>query len=261
MNPVRQHSDDQRENREHSDSHLSASSSSLELSTHPKESLGDTYSKPEQDVIVSPTPAADLSPQTAQWSMMSSSPRGETGNQLSPDAFPQNIEPIMKSPMDHPPGYDPNRIPKSIFSSKPTNTEWSTASNESLFSIQMGASSFSTDYSHMLPKSSGEEGKSSTANPSEVKCNESKGLSSPLVKVSRDNNEKIEGPDIQEKKIDNLKSVNNIKQKTTSDIIEEEPTATTSNRPDDRLESPARASSPCYSEASGNSSKSFVFPV
>lgn len=308
VHPVRQHSDDQRETRtenaepvrQHSDSHLSASSSSgssLELSTHPKESLGDTYSTPEQDIIVSPTPAAlpspDLSPQTAQWSMMSSSPRAETGNPLSPDAFPQNIEPIMKSPpshtMDHPPGYDPNRIPKSIFSSKPTNTEWSTASNESLFSIQMGASSFSTDYSHMLPKSSGEiseEWKSSTANPyyaSEVKWNESKGLSSPLpplVEVSKDNKGKsaraIEGPDIQEKKVEDVKeapekqSANNIKQKTSSDIIEEEPTATTSNRPDDRMvpaiedtriASPACASSPCYSEASGNSSKSFVFPV
>lgn len=34
------------------------------------------------------------------------------------------------------PGYDPNRIPSSVFSSKPANsTEWSIASNESLFSI------------------------------------------------------------------------------------------------------------------------------
>lgn len=34
------------------------------------------------------------------------------------------------------PGYDPNRIPSSVFSSKPGNSaEWSLASNESLFSI------------------------------------------------------------------------------------------------------------------------------
>lgn len=306
VKPVMKHSDDQKEIRtenvkpvrQHSDSHLSASpssDSSLELSTHPKESLGDIYTKPEQDVVVSPTPAAssppDISSQTPQWSMMSSSPRAETGHPLSPDTFPQNIEPIMKSPasntMDHPPGYDPNRIPKSIFSSKPANAEWSTASNESLFSIQMGANSFSTDYSYMLPKSGeiSEEWKNSTANPyyaSEVKSNESKSVSSPLpplIEVPRDKDEKsaraIEGPDIQGKNVENLreipeeKTVNNIKQKPSTNIIEE-PTATTSNRPDDRvvppieetrISSPARASSPCYSEESGNSSKSFVFPV
>lgn len=271
---------------QHSNSHLSGSSSSdssIELSTHPKESLGDIYTKPEEDA---PSPAAssipDVSSQTAQWSMMSSSPRAETGNPLSPDAFPQNVEP-MKSPplhtMDHPPGYDPNRIPKSIFSSKPTTTEWSTASNESLFSIQMGANNFSTDYSYMLPKSGEipEEWENSTANPyyaSEVKYNESKSLNSPLptlIEVGR----ALEGPGIQEKNVENLKvvpeeiTVNNIKQKTTTNIIEE-PTATTSNRSDDRvvppiegtrISSPAHASSPCYSEASGNSSKSFVFPV
>lgn len=42
------------------------------------------------------------------------------------------------------PGYDPNRIPSSVFSSKPGNsTEWSIASNESLFSIHDGNFSIS----------------------------------------------------------------------------------------------------------------------
>ncbi|KAJ8557205.1 hypothetical protein K7X08_002830 [Anisodus acutangulus] len=277
--------------RKHPDSHLSDSSSSdssLELSTHPKESL-------EQDASVSLSPAAassfpDVSSQEAQWSMMSNSPRAETGTPLFPDAFPQNLEP-MKSPpsntmIDHPPGYDPNRIPKSIFSSKPTTSEWSTASNESLFSIQMGANNFSTDYSYLLAKSGElpEEWKNSPANPYyayEVKSNESKNLSSPLpplIEVSGDNEGKSarasEGPGVQEKNVENPKvvseekSVNNIKQKTTNVI--EEPAATTSNRPDDRvvpptevacISSPAHASSPCHSEASGNSSSSFAFPV
>lgn len=41
------------------------------------------------------------------------------------------------------PGYDPYRIPASIFSSKPsTPMEWSVASNESLFSIHVGNDSF-----------------------------------------------------------------------------------------------------------------------
>ncbi|CAN8269768.1 unnamed protein product [Cochlearia groenlandica] len=43
------------------------------------------------------------------------------------------------------PGYDPNRIPSSVFSSKPVNsTEWSIASNESLFSIHDGNFRIST---------------------------------------------------------------------------------------------------------------------
>ncbi|XP_009630688.1 uncharacterized protein [Nicotiana tomentosiformis] len=282
---------------QHPDSHLSASSSSdssLELSTHPKESLGDLYTKSEPDASLSPSPGAssfpDVSSQTPQWSMMSNSPRAETGNPLFPDAFPQNLEP-MKSPpshstMDHPPGYDPNRIPKSIFSSKPTTPEWSTASNESLFSIQMGTNSFSTDYSYLLSKSQElnkpEDWKNSPYYASEVKSNDSKNLSSPLpplIDVSRDRDGKSarasEGPGMQEKNVETPKMVseekpvnNNIKGKTSSVI--EEPAATTSNRTDDRavppteatrISSPARTSSPCHSEASGNSSSSFAFPV
>ncbi|XVF60685.1 hypothetical protein PTKIN_Ptkin08bG0068000 [Pterospermum kingtungense] len=50
------------------------------------------------------------------------------------------------------PDYVPNRIPSSIFSSKPT-MDWSTASNESLFSIQVGNVSFSRDQFFMLYKS------------------------------------------------------------------------------------------------------------
>ncbi|KAK6793747.1 hypothetical protein RDI58_007200 [Solanum bulbocastanum] len=263
--------------RQHSDSHLSASSSSdssLELSTHPKESV---FTKPEQDdVFVSATPTTLSSPgvssQAPQWSMISSSLREETGNLL----FPHNVE-AMKSPasIDHPTGYDPNRIPKSIFSSKPTTTDWSSTSNESLFSIQMGASSFSTDYSnYMLPKSGEvppEEWKNSTANPyytSEIKSNENKSLSSPHP-LMEDNDGKSTrpselGPGIQEKNLKEEKTMNNNIQKAPTNIDIEEPTSTNLNKPDDRIippieethiSSPIHASSPCYSEASGNSSK------
>lgn len=48
--------------------------------------------------------------------------------------------------------YTPNRIPSSIFSRKPT-MDWSAASNESLFSIQVGNVSFSRDQFFMLYKS------------------------------------------------------------------------------------------------------------
>lgn len=50
--------------------------------------------------------------------------------------------------------YVPDRIPSSIFSSKPaTPTDWSNASNESLFSIHVGNNSFSTDQFLTLYKS------------------------------------------------------------------------------------------------------------
>lgn len=50
--------------------------------------------------------------------------------------------------------HDPNRIPLSIFSSKPSSPmEWSTASNESLFSIHVGNNSFSREQFNFYTKS------------------------------------------------------------------------------------------------------------
>ncbi|KAK3212464.1 hypothetical protein Dsin_017170 [Dipteronia sinensis] len=54
----------------------------------------------------------------------------------------------------HPRGYDPKRIPSAVFASRSTTpVEWSVASNESLFSIQLGNGSFSRDHVYMLYKS------------------------------------------------------------------------------------------------------------
>lgn len=56
-----------------------------------------------------------------------------------------------------PPGYDPNRIPASVFSARPASPmEWSVASNESLFSIHIGNSSFSRDHAFAMNNKSGE---------------------------------------------------------------------------------------------------------
>ncbi|CAH8355379.1 unnamed protein product [Eruca vesicaria subsp. sativa] len=50
------------------------------------------------------------------------------------------------------PGYDPNRIPSSVFISKPSNSaDWSIASNESLFSIHDGNFSISTKENQGVP--------------------------------------------------------------------------------------------------------------
>ncbi|CAN1818516.1 hypothetical protein LINPERHAP1_LOCUS28404 [Linum perenne] len=51
-------------------------------------------------------------------------------------------------------GYDPKRIPSSVFASKSgKGIDWSVASNESLFSIHMGNNSLSRDQIAMLYKS------------------------------------------------------------------------------------------------------------
>ncbi|KAE9449338.1 hypothetical protein C3L33_18748, partial [Rhododendron williamsianum] len=105
--------------------------------------------------------------QTPEWSMISASPRAGSGPLLSQELFPQNPEWCMLTapPKQFPPvqtmgrpgtgsGYDPNRIPTSIFASKPANPmEWSVASNESLFSIHMGNNSFSKDNAILMGKS------------------------------------------------------------------------------------------------------------
>ncbi|XP_024018309.1 suppressor protein SRP40 [Morus notabilis] len=53
--------------------------------------------------------------------------------------------------MEQPEGYDPLRIPSSVFESKSTTPmEWSVASNESLFSLHVGNSSFSKDQFYMF---------------------------------------------------------------------------------------------------------------
>ncbi|OIV90214.1 hypothetical protein TanjilG_01410 [Lupinus angustifolius] len=75
------------------------------------------------------------------------------------NAWSYNGESITHSP---PPmqmmcssGYDPNRIPSSIFSS-PNHMEWSVQSNESLFSIHLGNASFSRDHVFSVNNKSGE---------------------------------------------------------------------------------------------------------
>jgi len=54
------------------------------------------------------------------------------------------------------PGYDPNRIPSSIFNKPTSPMEWSVASNDSLFSIHIGNNSFSRDHAFPLSNKSGE---------------------------------------------------------------------------------------------------------
>ncbi|KAI4320384.1 hypothetical protein MLD38_033871 [Melastoma candidum] len=65
---------------------------------------------------------------------------------------------LSTSLLERPPaGYNPNRIPSSVFASRSSDqADWSIASNESLFSIQTGNDSFSTDHTAFLLYKSGE---------------------------------------------------------------------------------------------------------
>ncbi|CAH9118745.1 unnamed protein product [Cuscuta epithymum] len=138
------------------------------IQTHSKPILGDDEKQiePKQtesddpilervasciSIATSPSPMSSPSSggNTPQWSMMSASPHHGTSNQLSfTDEHPDWNAPNTN--------YDPTRIPSSIFSSKPSMPgEWSVTSNESLFSIHTGNSSFCRDerksFSSTLP--------------------------------------------------------------------------------------------------------------
>ncbi|KAK6157835.1 hypothetical protein DH2020_012083 [Rehmannia glutinosa] len=94
-----------------------------------------------------------------------------THESLLPYFSPTLSPPIQV--MERPGGFDPNRIPASVFSKSSTPTEWSVASNDSLFSIRIGNSSFSRDHISRidvdLPKS-GELPKSEELFKSEELC-------------------------------------------------------------------------------------------
>ncbi|XP_030484874.2 uncharacterized protein LOC115701265 [Cannabis sativa] len=114
----------------------------LEFSLQPKQRISycDEYSS-----IFSP----DISPHHQNiplWSPQSLSPMHSSLLSLTPTTTTTTTKKAN--------GYDPNRIPASIFSSKPSNpTEWSSTSNESLFSLHLGNTSFSKDQFLMLYKS------------------------------------------------------------------------------------------------------------
>lgn len=110
-----------------SSSSASFSSSSSSSNSNPLElDMDEKNTKFEQDDHQSPTP---------EWN--------------SSTALPTVSPPVQV--MGRPTGYDPHRIPSSVFVTKPaTAMEWSVASNESLFSIHMGNNSFSREQFNLM---------------------------------------------------------------------------------------------------------------
>lgn len=265
-----------------------------------KEVPNTSFTKLEQTGSILPVPGAFTLPespaQTPEWSMISASPRAGPGLLLSQELSPQNPEWSMltASPKQFPPiqtmgrpgtgtGYDPNRIPSSVFAPKPANPmEWSVASNESLFSIHMGNNSFSKDNAILMGKSE-ELGKAddfsyltSTHKPvTEAKSDEFNSSPAPLptvIEVAAVNHRKSDMEESGVKQVADEKPM--VVKKTTKDPSKEiTPPAkdvrilNNGSNVSDGKETPhadgARisVSTARLSNDSGTSSSSFAFPV
>lgn len=251
----------------------------------------DSSAKSEQDGALSSEPeslsSADVS--QTQWSMISASPRAGSPLLLSQELAPQipdwNAFSTMKSPpvqtMGRPTGYDPNRIPVSIFSTKKTgNMDWSVASNESLFSIHMGNNSFSRDHAMFLGKSGElsriEEWNNSPSNLPYVPETKSGELNSclsslpPLIEVTADEENCVKLGETYRKGQENSGSSPKMApRKTVKDLENKRPSMTEevhlppsiSNVSDGKVTTRFPSSPPRPSDDSGNSSSSFAFPL
>ncbi|KAI3452212.1 hypothetical protein Pfo_008877 [Paulownia fortunei] len=284
----------------------SSSSSSLQFDIGEKGPFDDSSAKSKFDgnSLSGPEYVSSPDTQTPQWSMLSASPPAGNGDHLSPelstaspDSSIYNTASQLKSPpvqtMRQPAGYDPNRIPASIFSTKATNpSEWSVASNESLFSIHMGNNSFSQDNAILFGKSGelsrlDEWNKSHSFLPyvSEAKSNEFSSLPAtlpPVIEVPAHEESSVTSGKVSRlEKADSHNRLkgdpgatmeNHAKEKMAPAEVVHLPAATT-NAPDFKGPLPAETtltssstprtstSNPRLSDESGNSSSSFAFPV
>ncbi|KAL3629446.1 hypothetical protein CASFOL_026668 [Castilleja foliolosa] len=181
------------------------------------------------------------------WSMISASPPPDFGPHLLPELSTNN--------------YDPNRIPTSIFSTKPDG--WSVASNESLFSIQMGNNSFSHDNAILYEKS-GELGRLDDWNP--IGSQGSVHGNVPEPKKGHNNNNELSGglTTVNEESsltsgeisrvdsFDSPRDINRAKETMGPEDFKKGPNSETSLK---------SSSMPRTSDESGNSGSSFAFPV
>ncbi|XP_050117251.1 uncharacterized protein LOC126594992 isoform X4 [Malus sylvestris] len=159
-------------------------------------------------------------------------------------------------------GYDPYRIPSSVFSRSKSNKEleWSVASNESLFSIHLGNNSFSRDHILLLGDlvKSGELNKSGelfTLNPA------------PHVPVVEIESDRIEEVRIEEVKIEEVR-IEEVRESgvgVVDETIKNTARANAEDHSEGRVPAPTGpVKSPTLSrrsDASGTSTRSFAFPI
>lgn len=244
---------------------LSVSSASSNSSQEgDKSTLYDSPAISEFDANKSSSPESvndiQAEPMTPQWSMLSQSPTPE-----------QMISPGMQT-MGPMPGYDPNRIPAHVFSTKASNTgDWSTASNESLFSIHMGNSSFTSGEPFWLEEWNNSQ-QNSLQNSSEIKPSQVSTLPTVMeVSAHEECSVKSSVNSVQDHKLEREDSDKSLKEEKISppEVVPPAPAKVPSIKgapPADTSRNSSSkhrfsSSNPRLSDESGNSSSSFAFPV
>lgn len=280
----------------------SSSSSSIKSGEHlgllngrEEDPFDDSFNKLDPESVPGsecPSPP-DVLIQTPQWSMISASPRTGPAHSFSRELPPTPEWSISNSPMKSPltqmmgraavpggAGYDPHRIPSSIFSTRPTTPmEWSVASNESLFSIHMGNNSFSRDHVFFMGDSSKLEewtnSSSHTQNVSDGKAESNNFVTnlSPVRESGSENNKKSvvdvrkeeePKPSVEPQKSQKIATpITEVRQSTA--VSNSPDRKVVSNSPDRKVANPTNEVTPNtgarVSNESGNSSGSFAFPV
>lgn len=144
-------------------------------------------------------------------------------------------------------GYDPNRIPDSVFGRSSSAMDWSVASNESLFSIHLGNNSFSREQFLMM---SGELYNSGELSKPDETVKSGRPPLSPIGKLQK---EKAEDSD---KKVEQTEAADETMEDSSErDVFDqfEEETEVEVNGHSSMINRP--------SDASGTSTQSFAFPI
>lgn len=144
-------------------------------------------------------------------------------------------------------GYDPNRIPDSVFGRSSSAMDWSVASNESLFSIHLGNNSFSREQFLMM---SGELFKSGELNKPDETFKSGRPPLSPIGKLQKEKAEDSDKKPEQPKAAD--ETMEDSSELDVTDQFEEE-TEEEVNGHSSMINRP--------SDASGTSTQSFAFPM
>ncbi|KAJ4838387.1 hypothetical protein Tsubulata_020537 [Turnera subulata] len=172
--------------------------------------------------------------------------------------------PTMSPPvqvMDRSSGYDPMRIPLSVFEPSSTTLDWSCASNDSLFSIHVGNNSFSRDQQNLFNELKSEE---------LAKLEESHILSptEPFPEVDRDEELKVPVAETANQSIETQNyqgaaaagvAVDNKTHETATQIAVQDHTHQKRESPHPSLSS--KSSSRSNKSGSADSAKSFAFPI
>lgn len=251
-----------------SSSSSSSSGALLEPDTVEHSLLHDSFGRSNFNEDSSHFPEYIFSPsETPSWSMLSATPSVSLDPcTASLKHVGQDTRPPPVQMMERPDGYDPGRIPASVFSDKPENPlDWSNSSNDSLFSIQHSFSRKSSFPSRV----SGEFPRLNDLNNSKSKLSDAKSDPSrlpPLVEVTA-----------YEESSQELSKVSRLGNQDSNSSVKMAKGATSEHhaeaKPAEAVDLPAHFTSPSEAAASAphistsnhrlsdESSSSFAFPV